>query len=48
MNNINLEQQKVKSTSLSFGRHGDFGGVWCTPVDGSAIFGFDMRILRIK
>ena len=38
---------KVKSTSLSFGRHGDFGE-FGAPVDGSEIFGFDIRILRIK
>tara|TARA_A100001201_G_scaffold138732_2_gene129950 strand:- start:3523 stop:7017 length:3495 start_codon:yes stop_codon:yes gene_type:complete len=38
---------KVKSTSLSFGRHGDFGE-FGAPVDGSAIFGFDMPYIKDK
>ena len=38
---------KVKSTSLSFGRHGDFGE-FGAPVDGSAQIGFDMPFVKDK
>ena len=38
---------KVKSTSLSFGRHGDFGE-FGAPVDGSAQIGFDILFVKHK